>query len=233
MMKDPSRRTFLMGRWAADKPSESPAQTCPGPENQPRESALPPVISWLSNYTNEAVEVEVPRPSSTMPILRPPGAVEESLFLHRCTGCGDCVDVCPHNAIRYAPTRFREAAATPHLDPSTTPCWLCEDLPCIDACAEKALVPQTGRMGTAQISRFDCLNVLGTECSTCVERCPVDGAMTIRLAEDSPTQAPQVYEALCLGCGVCHYVCPAPNNAVLILPNARRESGEDCSAEDP
>jgi Na+-translocating ferredoxin:NAD+ oxidoreductase RNF subunit RnfB len=49
-------------------------------------------------------------------------------------------------------------------------------------------------------------------CSVCVERCPVPGAL--------PSQAgiPMVVPELCTGCGICHQVCPAPRNAVLLLP---------------
>jgi Na+-translocating ferredoxin:NAD+ oxidoreductase RNF subunit RnfB len=49
-------------------------------------------------------------------------------------------------------------------------------------------------------------------CSICVERCPVPGAL--------PSQGgiPMVVPEICTGCGVCQEVCPAPRNAVLLLP---------------
>ena len=95
---------------------------------------------------------------------------------------------------------------------------MCEDLPCISACAVQALVPDADPMGTAHISRYDCLNSLGAQCSTCVDRCPVEGAITF----DHGAKLPVVYPALCTGCGICQYVCPAPNAAIGILPNAHR-----------
>jgi Pyruvate/2-oxoacid:ferredoxin oxidoreductase delta subunit len=49
-------------------------------------------------------------------------------------------------------------------------------------------------------------------CSLCVERCPEPGAMT---AHDI---IPMVVAEVCTGCGICHQVCPAPDNAVLMLP---------------
>lgn len=49
-------------------------------------------------------------------------------------------------------------------------------------------------------------------CSTCVERCPVSGAMK------KERGMPMVVADVCTGCGVCHEVCPAPRNAVLMLP---------------
>lgn len=53
-------------------------------------------------------------------------------------------------------------------------------------------------------------------CSVCVERCPVPGAMT------KERGMPMVVADACTGCGVCQDVCPAPRNAVLLLP--RRQS---------
>jgi len=52
-------------------------------------------------------------------------------------------------------------------------------------------------------------------CAVCVERCPVPGAM--RVAHGMPSVVPDV----CTGCGICHDVCPAPTNAVLMLPRRR------------
>lgn len=49
-------------------------------------------------------------------------------------------------------------------------------------------------------------------CSTCVERCPVSGAMK------KEHGMPVVVSDVCTGCGVCHDVCPAPRNAVLVIP---------------
>lgn len=49
-------------------------------------------------------------------------------------------------------------------------------------------------------------------CSTCSERCPVEGAITVT------NGIPRVNPGACTGCGVCHDLCPAPTNAVLMLP---------------
>lgn len=71
-------------------------------------------------------------------------------------------------------------------------------------------------MGSALIQSHDCLNALGTACSVCVERCPSEGALVLQ------NNRPHVNTSLCTGCGVCHHVCPAPNNAVIILPAQER-----------
>ena len=180
---------------------------------------LPPVISWLSEYmSTPAPSPVLPTSQATIPLLRPPGAIEEQEFLARCTRCNDCANACPHQAIAPASAQFRQAAGTPRIDPNQQPCWLCDRMPCIEACQESALVPEADRMGQAQINLLDCLNALGTPCTVCVEQCPVEWAI------DFVKQKPRVDVGFCVGCGVCHYVCPAPNNAVRILPNAARNS---------
>src|SRR5581483_2845225 len=124
---------------------------------------------------------------------------------------------CPHGAITLAPARLRVAAGTPVLTPADSPCRMCSDLPCVAACEPLALrfdVPV--KMGTAAISPLECLAHQGTTCSACVEQCPVAGAM--RWENGRPVVDP----AACTGCGVCQYVCPAPRNAVMILPVASR-----------
>jgi ferredoxin-type protein NapG len=68
------------------------------------------------------------------------------------------------------------------------------------------------KMGTARIDPILCLPHQGRPCSECVDACPVPGA--IELAGDKP----KIIDAICTGCGVCQFVCPAPDNAVLLVP---------------
>jgi Na+-translocating ferredoxin:NAD+ oxidoreductase RNF subunit RnfB len=56
-----------------------------------------------------------------------------------------------------------------------------------------------------------CLAYQGTTCFTCSERCPEPGAITLDKG------IPTVYADLCTGCGICHDLCPAPCNAILML----------------
>ena len=159
-----------------------------------------------------------------LPVLRPPGAIEESAFLAACTRCNACVEACPHGAITLAPARLREAAGTPVLNPVESPCRMCAELPCVAACEPLALrfdVPV--KMGTAAISPLDCLAHQNTTCSACVEQCPVEGAMT------RENGRPVVNPAACTGCGVCQHVCPAPRNAVMILPTLTRPTTSETS----
>jgi len=153
------------------------------------------------------------------PPLRPPGAISEAAFLQDCTRCGDCITACPYQAIRIADARWGAAAGTPIVDPVLSPCLQCADAPCITSCGPKVLQRQPDTplpaMGTARIDPYSCLAHQGTTCSACREQCPVPGA--IRIEAGRPTVVTEV----CTGCGVCAYVCPAPRNAVAIVPSPR------------
>lgn len=155
----------------------------------------------------------------TIPLFRPPGAVDEASFLKDCTRCNDCIDVCPHDAIVHAPAQFREAAGTPMLAPDHQPCMMCEEMPCIKACEPNVLDSDVQvLMGTAMVTEHLCLAHHGTTCTVCSEQCPVDEAILV--SEGKPI----VNESQCTGCGVCRYVCPAPENAILLMPAFNRPS---------
>ncbi len=153
-------------------------------------------------------------------VHRPPGAIDEAAFLSGCTRCGECIKACPPDAIVLAPEPYGQAAGTPMINPMTAPCVMCEDPPCIHACEPAVLTfdaPLT--MGTASIRTPNCLAHGGTFCTVCSEQCPVEGA--IEVVDGKPV----INEATCTGCGVCQHVCPAPYNAVLILPSTRGVDG--------
>ncbi len=155
----------------------------------------------------------------TIPVFRPPGAIEEQQFLAGCTRCGDCITACPYDAIRNAPERLGAVAGTPIIGADIAACLMCSDFPCIAACEPGVLnrsIPVV--MGTAQVTPHLCLAHHGTTCTVCSERCPVEGA--IEVSQGKPT----IREAVCTGCGVCRYVCPAPENAILLMPTFSRPS---------
>jgi ferredoxin-type protein NapG len=144
--------------------------------------------------------------------LRPPGAVEEELFLERCTGCADCVEACPPHAIQMLLNND-----TPVIFPEESPCQLCEDLPCIKVCETDALLPLEGpaqvRMGVAKVLPKIC--TAGNGCNSCVSKCPT-GAISM----DFTLFQVHVDEGLCVGCGVCQYICRTVNDraAIKIVP---------------
>lgn len=144
--------------------------------------------------------------------LRPPGAVEEKLFLERCTGCADCLEACPHDAIQTLTSND-----TPVIFPEESPCQLCEDLPCIGACEADALLPLAGRaqvnMGVAKVLPKIC--TAGNGCNACESKCPT-GAISM----DFSFFRINVVDTLCVGCGICQYICRTVNDraAIRIFP---------------
>lgn len=73
---------------------------------------------------------------------------------------------------------------------------------------ENTLPDDAPRVAIIQ-GRF-CLAYQGSVCFTCSERCPEEDAITLDKG------IPTVHADICTGCGVCHDLCPAPRNAVLM-----------------
>lgn len=140
--------------------------------------------------------------------VRPPGAVDPTEFLERCTKCGDCIDICPHESIQKLVND-----ETPAIFPSKNPCQLCEDFPCISACEAEALLPISGlnrvKMGVAVVSASLC--TAGNGCNACVSQCPM-GALSMNFSVFSVVVDPK----FCVGCGQCQFICHTVNDQAAI-----------------
>ncbi|TVS00590.1 MAG: hypothetical protein EA423_11455, partial [Phycisphaerales bacterium] len=176
------------------------------------------VISDTSEEDHARSDADTPdQRRASFPILRPPGAVEEERFLRDCTRCDACLKACPPGAIIHAPGRFRKAAGTPMIDPMRQPCTMCPDTPCVAACDPGVLSPDLPiKMGAASVSTVSCLAHNGSFCTVCSEHCPVENAIEVTMGK------PTINADACTGCGVCQFVCPAPDNAILLLPAEHR-----------
>jgi ferredoxin-type protein NapG len=73
--------------------------------------------------------------------LRPPGALDERDFLSSCIKCGQCVQVCPVQAIKLADLVDGFGVGTPYIDPRAQACdFSCDAVQCILACPTGSLV---------------------------------------------------------------------------------------------
>ncbi|PIE91132.1 MAG: 4Fe-4S ferredoxin [Acidobacteria bacterium] len=72
--------------------------------------------------------------------MRPPGALDEGEFLASCIKCGQCVQVCPVQAIKLADMGDGFGVGTPYIDPRSQACdFSCDGLQCVLACPTGAL----------------------------------------------------------------------------------------------
>ena len=166
-------------------------------------------------------------------LLRPPGALDEPEFLSRCIRCGECMKVCPNNALQ--PT-LSEAGLEGLWSPTMVPrigycepsCVLCSEVCPTGAIwqitpKEKGWVVgvsaknQPVRLGTAFYDRGRCLPwAMATECIVCEEWCPVspkaiyleDAQVVDSAGETKTLKQPRVDPSRCVGCGACEYACP-------------------------
>ena len=93
--------------------------------------------------------------------LRPPGAIEEREFLASCIKCGQCVQVCPVEAIKLEDFTDGFSNGTPSIDARTQACdFSCDAVQCVLACPTGALTHEVSlkeqvRMGLAVLTRPD------------------------------------------------------------------------------
>lgn len=174
--------------------------------------------------------------------IRPPGALEEADFLARCVRCGECMKVCPNNALHPA---FSEAGLEGMWTPVLVPrigycepsCVLCSEACPTGAIWEitvktKAWVVDVSndnkgiRIGTAFYDRGRCLPwAMATECIVCEEWCPTSPkAIYLQPAELIDAQGeskilkqPRVDPEQCVGCGACEYACPLQDHPAVYV----------------
>ncbi len=167
--------------------------------------------------------------------IRPPGALDEKGFLKHCIRCGQCMKICPNNALHPALDEAGiEGLWTPVLVPRIRycepTCTLCTQVcptGAIRTITEKQKLGQSKekmvRIGTAFIQRGRCLPwAMGTPCIVCEEFCPTSPKAIWFSHEEVEVQGqvvklkrPHIDPRNCNGCGACEHVCPVHDKAAV------------------
>ena len=146
-------------------------------------------------------------------IIRPPGAVENSLFNFLCCRCGSCSRACPTDII------------TPVTDINLLLSWMTPGLKfksgyCLETCNLCSRVCPTGAItlfsveakdklfiAYAEIELENCLLVNNKECVRCKESCRYESIEFVSVG-NILNAIPVISLKTCVGCGACAVVCP-------------------------
>ena len=169
-------------------------------------------------------------------LIRPPGSLIEEDFLARCIRCGQCMKICPTNALHPSLLDAGwEGIFTPVLISVIGYCeYSC--ILCGHSCPTGAITSLTveekqGKgefkqvsIGTAFIDRGKCLPwAYDKQCIVCEEWCPIS-PKAIKLKDETvitsegkkvTLKRPYVDAELCNGCGACEYACPVEGNKAI------------------
>lgn len=164
--------------------------------------------------------------------LRPPGALPEQRFLGACIKCGQCVQVCPVQAIVLADADEGFGVGVPYIDAREQACdFSCDALSCILACPTGALshelkAKEEVRAGLARLARPDaCLARRGEPFHGLARGAGFDGRLRY---EDIDRWTPipvrdHPYDRAV--CDLCVHECPIGPSALRLRPLPEDEAG--------
>jgi polyferredoxin len=178
-------------------------------------------------------------------LIRPPGALPEPQFLAACAKCGECMKVCPTNALQPA---WNQAGAEGLWTPVLVLrigyceyyCSLCTQVCPTGAIKELKIKEKIKvRIGSAWINKDRCLPyALGDPCTVCEEQCPtspkaVKMVETEVIASDGTwiaQEVPVVDLDLCIGCGICETKCPVNDDPAIYCTSLGESRALDAGA---
>lgn len=175
-------------------------------------------------------------------LIRPPGSVEEDLFLAKCIKCDQCINACPTNVLQ--PATFAEGGFsglwTPvmkfNIGHCQLQCNLCSEV-CPTGAIQKITVEEklgVGpfnekgpiRLGTAFFDKGRCLpHAMQIPCVVCEEVCPTspkaiqteDIEVKDAFGNIVTLNKPYVLPDLCIGCGICETECPVKDQKAVYV----------------
>jgi MauM/NapG family ferredoxin protein len=184
------------------------------------------------------------------PFIRPPGSLIEQDFLKRCIRCGQCMKICPTNALQPALLESGwEGIFTPVLAAQIGYCehycTLCGQICPTGAISKLESETKFGtgenppvRIGTAFFDKGRCLPwASGTTCIVCEEWCPTSPKAiwleeTEIINRDGNTvkvKLPRIDSEKCTGCGACEYACPVTASPGIYVTSVNESRDPDRS----
>jgi polyferredoxin len=151
-------------------------------------------------------------------LIRPPGSVDEAHFLDRCIRCGDCMKVCPNNALHPALDEGGlEGLWTPVLVPRIgycePNCTLCSQVCPTGAIWEITVAEKTGTRGSALgASRTD-----GHAGSPAADATSAPARDPIRIGTAFYDRGRCLPWAMATDCIVCEEWCPTSPKAIYLV----------------
>lgn len=165
-------------------------------------------------------------------LIRPPGALVEDKFLSMCLRCGECMKVCPTNALQ--PSLLDSGLSgiwTPKLVPRIGyceyNCILCSYV-CPSGAIKKITLKEKKKtvIGIAVIDKDICLPYAKNKnCLVCEEMCPTPTkAIKFKkvMLNKKTILKPMVLEKECIGCGICEYKCPVEEKPGIVIISRRK-----------
>ncbi|MDX9995207.1 MAG: 4Fe-4S dicluster domain-containing protein [Rhodocyclaceae bacterium] len=135
------------GETAPDKPTSTTAAAGPAArppmskerKQQARRRALRTIL-LTGGVLGAGISGWLPLAYAQKKRLRPPGALDEKDFLSSCIKCGQCVQVCPVEAIKLADLVDGFGVGAPYIDAREQACdFSCDAVQCILACPTGSL----------------------------------------------------------------------------------------------
>ena len=163
------------------------------------------------------------KPAKRSTPVTPPGSVSAKHFAQHCTACQLCVAKCPNGVLRPSSDPMR--LMQPELSFERGACRP-ECVECSSVCPTGAIKPITVAqksslvIGHAVWVKDNCVVLTdGVNCGNCARHCPAGAIMMVPSdpKDDTSPMVPVVNSAMCIGCGMCEYVCPArPFSAIFV-----------------